>query len=292
MDTNGIIHPPLAIRVAGAVVLYNSKIIVLDNIYTYINQVEKLYVIDNSDHTNLELVEQIEALEKVYYISNNNNLGIAYALNTAAREARNAGYTHLLTMDDDSKAPPDMVETMISFLSKYPEYSRVGIVSAIHSEEKFSSAFRTVLYTMTSGNLLNLNIHQKVGGFWDELFVDHVDHEFGLRLNNDGYQVIELSGILLNHALGQRKPLSWPGPKYFVSHQPPRVYYITRNGLLVAKKYPRFRLIAARLILKEWIKLLLWEDRRYERINLVIQAVRDAYNRKMGKLNLIIVSCL
>lgn len=273
-------------RIAGTVILYNSSVAVFDNIKTYIDQVEVLYVVDNSDRPNAELISRFSEIPTVEFMSNGGNKGVAHALNTAARQAIVDGFTHLLTMDDDSKAPARMVDTMRKFLDQYADHEKVGIISAVHNADPSPAIFRIVPYTMTSGNLLDLRIYQKVGGFWEELFIDHVDHEYGLRLNDAGYQVIELLGLFLNHSLGESKPWSsWFHTGKFISHKPSRMYYIARNGWLVAKKHPRFRWTAVRLISKEWIKSIVWENARRQRIHFLFKGMQHAYWGRTGKLN-------
>ena len=66
---------------------------------------------------------------KVKYIYNNLNLGVAASLNIGAKEAIEQGYTYLLTMDQDSKATPDMINHM---LKAYKHFQDIGIVTPFH----------------------------------------------------------------------------------------------------------------------------------------------------------------
>lgn len=270
-------------RIAGTVVLYNSTPACLPILETYWRQVEKLYVIDNSEQVDNGLKELLTQYSFITYIHNGTNLGIAHALNMAAGQAIKDGYDYLLTMDDDSSAPADMVQSMCQFLSGYTDRERVGIVSAVHTYETSPEKYRSVLFTMTSGNLLNLRIYQETGGFMEGLFIDHVDHEFGLRLNQKGYQVIELPALLLKHNLGEAKLIPLSGQKY-VSHSPVRGYYFVRNGIIVARQYKHFRWIAYKLIIKEIIKAALFEREKKYRLKLIYSGIHDAFRNKIGKI--------
>jgi len=64
-------------RIAGVVVLYNPPINVLPNINSYRNQVDTLFVVDNSEEQDKELIQHICSLDHVTYIWNGENLGIA-----------------------------------------------------------------------------------------------------------------------------------------------------------------------------------------------------------------------
>ena len=74
-------------KVAAIVVLYNPENTVINNLNSYVYQVDKLYVIDNSDNVNNYLVKQIMSIKGVDYTWNKKNLGIAQALNLGARKA-------------------------------------------------------------------------------------------------------------------------------------------------------------------------------------------------------------
>ena len=108
----------MCIRVAATVILYNpDEISLLLNISSYINDVDKLYVIDNSDFSlSSKIVEYFLSINHIEYINLGGNKGIAYALNYAAISAIKAGYDWLMTMDQDSKATPSMVNKLMSFV--------------------------------------------------------------------------------------------------------------------------------------------------------------------------------
>ena len=274
-------------RIAGTVILYNSDWSVINNIETYINQIEKLYVIDNSDQPDTELVQQFDRLTTIQYISNNGNRGIAYALNRAADLALQDGFQFLLTMDDDTNLPSDAVDIMRRFLDNSTDY--IGMISGVHSANLVTNKpWRAVLYTMTSGNLLNLQAYQQVGPFRNDLFIDHVDHEYGLRLNAAGFKVIELPALRINHQLGRSVPIGlWA--KTFISHTPVRAYYMVRNGWVVAaayrKQFPAFKWQAMVWIAKEWLKTILFEDQKIRRLGLLWRGTVDALRGQLGKLD-------
>lgn len=95
---------------------------------------------------------------------------------------------------------------------------------------------------MTSGNLLNLNLTQKIGGFNEQLFIDSVDHDYGLRANFSGFYVLQMNNCFLQHTIGK----TYSGSAFFTSkqkifsiHNPKRLYFIVRNGFYIARKYKK-----------------------------------------------------
>lgn len=67
-------------KIAGCVILYNPKDDFLVNIESYLNSIETLFVFDNSDIQNIDLIRKIKDFDtKIQYKSLNKNIGIASA---------------------------------------------------------------------------------------------------------------------------------------------------------------------------------------------------------------------
>ena len=98
--------------ICGTVVLYNPLENVKDNILSYLDLLDKLYVVDNSVNQDNQYL--LPSSNKIVYINNKDNLGIAKALNIAFERAIKDGYTWVLTMDQDSKFLDDNFEKLIS----------------------------------------------------------------------------------------------------------------------------------------------------------------------------------
>jgi len=269
-------------RVAASVTLYNSLPSCIDAIATYQDQVEQIYLIDNSEHPNSDLISELTKWPNVYYTHSGENQGVAAALNIAAQLAIDSGFKFLLTMDDDTHLPLNAVRTMVEIIFAHDESERIGIISGVHSIFKHSDDPKNVLHTMTSGNLLNLSVYAQVGPFRDDFFIDHIDHEYCLRLNQLGYLVIQVPKIILQHQLGERKFSGW-GTYKFTSHTPIRGYYMIRNGFIVANMYPIFRSQAFILIIKEYLKVILFEDKKMYRLKLMYHGLKDALDKRLGK---------
>jgi rhamnosyltransferase len=274
--------------VAGVVVLYNSENAVINNILSYLDQIERLFVIDNSDLPNLELVKIFKGYPKITYISYGRNVGIAEALNKGAEEAIKQGFKFLLTMDDDTSVPANMVGEMISFIESQ-KGSKIGIVAPQSVSRLVSNTVNIAFIVITSGNLLNLKAYEHCGPFMDELFIDWVDHEYCMRLKKNGYSIFELNCIFINHRLGKRKAKHLFGVNIeWTSHSPIRLYYKTRNTLHVMSKYAfiiplKFHLIFLYELIKDLIKNTLLEKNRRERIRYIVKAISDYINNNMGK---------
>ena len=184
--------------VAAVVVLYRPEQSVIDNISTYSDQVDIVLAVDNSESPNNDIVFKIKENKKIEYIKNDGNKGVAHALNLAAILAIKRNFRFLLTMDQDTRLGPGTVSTLINLIESV-DGNNIGIISPIHFEQMNSPKLSYVLFTMTSANLLNLTIYQKIGPFREDFFIDHIDHEYCLRLNTKGFKVAQVGGIRIDH---------------------------------------------------------------------------------------------
>lgn len=237
-------------KLAGCVVLYNPCDEVFQNIESYSNLLDLLIVVDNSTKKNIQLIEKIKFYNKnkLCYIDNGGNLGIATALNKAADEAISKKYNWLLTMDQDSLFIN--FNHYIDCLKSIENKENIALLAAnttrdaknklplkptLKYEEKFS--------VITSANIINLNYFNDIGRFTDKLFIDLVDHEFCLKINNMKLKILYFKDVLVEHALGEvnlRKNILTGKMRYKVEHNAQRAYYITRNYLYVSKKYGKY----------------------------------------------------
>ena len=276
-------------NIAGVVILYNSERQVINNINSYLNQIDQLYIIDNSERADYEIVQDIKILPNATYIDNGENLGIAYALNYAAKMAMRDGYKFLLTMDDDTFFPADGIEKMLLFINQF-SVEKLGIVAGQYNPRFFDNTIKTVPYTITSGSLLNLSAYEQCGLFMEELFIDFVDHEYCFRLNKFNYEIIEINNVHLNHNLGSKKQLTVFGyelPIYWRSHNPLRVYYKIRNSIFTLNKYEttdtKVKYIFYKDIFKDLLKILFFEDKKRTRIKLFIKGFHNGLKGNLGK---------
>ena len=111
------------IKVITGIVLYNPDLHRLqDNISAIKPQVEKVVLIENGSKETCYLKEFED--EKIEVIVNDENMGIAYALNQVMQFAHDNGSEWALTLDQDSVVPPDLIETYMKLTS----IDKVGII--------------------------------------------------------------------------------------------------------------------------------------------------------------------
>ena len=281
-------------KIAAVTILFNPDKIFLERIKSYAPFVDKFYLIDNSDKGFFKHEADL-ANPSIKYITNQQNEGIAKPLNSAARMAIAEGFDWLLTMDQDSSFADGDFLKYINCILNYDMRSEVGMFGVEHDSRKniyHDCHFDFISHLITSGSLLNLKVYQATNGFDENLFIDHVDHDFCLQVLSGGFKIMKLNNILLDHKIGSTsKNISF---KSFEKtnrtlHPPLRMYYILRNYLYLKKKYKdqfvkEFEEITTGV--KNSIKNnLLYNKERGSVLKYIYMAIRDFRKGKMGKLN-------
>ena len=282
-------------NLAGVIVLYNPDSSTIDNIKTYVNYLAHLYVVDNSEAHNAELIDTMLSISnKITYHPFGENIGIATALNKGCQFAAGHGYKWILTMDQDSYfANGDFFSGVFDRV-----YTDTAVIAASYNNIHFRpgvSAYPALLevdYVITSGNILNIAAWQILGGFTDKLFIDEVDNEFCIRAKNKGFKILVSESIYLKHKLGDgfkakhvltRKELT------LTKHSPLRVYYTVRNNLYMWRKFAfsNCSFVANRVknIIYLVFKILLYFPEKRVYFSYIGKAINDSFRGKYGKFS-------
>ena len=230
-------------HIIGVTILYQPDIdLLFKRINTYLPQLQKLLLYDNSESLNLNLQNLIleQNNSKIEYVFFGENEGLSKRLNCAADYAILNGYDYLLTMDQDSSFEVGDFE---NYLHKVQQNNLLKVAQfGVNCQKEFTKATNTpeqVLSLITSGSILNLCYFHEIGYFDEHLFIDFVDLEFSYRVNYLGYINLQFTDIILIHRIGYLK-MGRSLINFRISprilHSPIRVYYILRNGLYLLFK--------------------------------------------------------
>lgn len=289
-------------KVAAIIVSYNPDNNLFDSVNLLINQVNKIIIVDNGSKD--EIIKNINSIanidkEKIQVIFNKENLGIATALNIGVKEALAQEYKWILTMDQDSKASTNMIEKMFEVYKGISEDERKDILSIfpnfvderIQSIEENSDmkAYEYVDADITSGNLLRADVFDKIGFFDDSLFIDLVDTDFCMRLNEKNIKMIKVRDAILYHSLGESQSVKSIFGKFNTSnHSALRRYYMTRNRFYTWEKYKDLNSFTLnrdkKLFKKEFVKIILGEEDKINKIKMVFRGYKDYKKGIRGKL--------
>jgi rhamnosyltransferase len=270
------------IRIAGVVIFFNPSLKFIDNIKSYINQVETLFALDNSESPTPEFVNEIKQFKNVHYKWNGGNVGVANALNIGVKLAIEQKYDFLLMMDQDSVLSENVISESIKYISDHSSKD-IGILYPYHVygnyfQQKEVAPFKEILVADTSGSVLNVEAYSKVGPFLDKLFIDYVDFEYCLRLRLNGFKIIQLNHITLYQELGNMVTIRILFWKVGISnHSPQRIYYRVRNRLFVSSKYfihfPIWSIMQMAYLWIEFGKIVLFEDNKILKCKMIMKGV-------------------
>jgi rhamnosyltransferase len=279
---------------AGCVVLYNADRSIIKNIESYLNFLTVLYVVDNSDDIDRDLVNDLCLLSSnIIHIPQYSNIGVASALNLSAQLATKEKFNWLLTMDQDSYFH------QTDFFNKRTGIDlndKIGLIAASYTNEydrwqkEYSAEFNEIHFAITSGNIINLKAWSEVGGFEEKLFIDEVDHDYCLKLRQNGYKILISREIVMGHQIGEFYPDDLNGGtanKKRILHRPVRYYYMSRNVLYLCKKYffTDFKFVLARFyyLIKSLTKIILMYPDKLTYLRFFFAGIKDFALSKYDK---------
>jgi rhamnosyltransferase len=280
-------------NIAGVVILYNPADGLEERINSYKEGLKKMIVIDNSElKAKPELIKMWEG-EHISYLHDGKNAGIAKRLNQAAQIAITENYDWLLTMDQDSYFKEGDFAYYLNCLVGYTEKEKVaqfGVLYENINNQKISCTPKNVTKLITSGSIINLKAYLDVGSFDENLFIDGVDSEYGLRAHLKGYFNVQFIHIKLEHAIGEEsyhRSLKSLKKTPRILHSPIRLYYLTRNFLYIRTFYkskldPEVNMLF-RSLMYHIKNNLLYNKSRMEVIKNIWKGVADFRAGKFGK---------
>ena len=297
--------------VAAVIVLYNPNMPLLDRLLrSVVGQVQKVFVIDNTPGATADFSSFFDQYQaNISYIPLGENKGIATAQNIGIRQSMNTGCSHVLLLDQDSALPSDMVADLLNAEQKLlREGKKVAAVGPLFIDEKTGAISRSIRhhylkinrepvdssastpvetdYLIASGSLIRATVLQDIGGMMDELFIDWVDIEWGLRAIARGYASYIIPTVLLKHSVGD-VAIKVLGRDVHI-HSDVRNCYIVRNAtylLRVKTMGWEWRVVTIPRV-PHYILLYFWySDHRMRSLNLLLHAFLDGIRGKLGRLN-------
>lgn len=276
-------------KVLAGIVLFNPDIErLIQNIAAILPQVNAVVCVDNGSK-NLETVKETLP-ETVAYIENGRNLGIAAALNRILTYADDNAYDWFITLDQDSVCEAGLVDDY----KKHVNLPSVGMLSCKIVDRNFVAKSKQeateqpveIDECITSASFCKTAAVKAVGGFDEKMFIDSVDFDICLNLRKHGYKIYKTAFIGLLHEVGHGKNvrLLWKH-RVVYNHSALRNYYIARNHVYMAKKYPQ-DISMLKTILKEWerdLLILLYESEKKAKLRARKLGVRDGRNMRMGE---------
>jgi rhamnosyltransferase len=294
---------PTRENLCAVIVTYHPDQDFLHRLNILLHQLAHVVIVDN--HSNQDSQKMLDALMiqgRVHVIFNQDNLGIAAALNQGISWAKKQGSHWVLTLDQDSCLEESGIEAFVKIYNGLENKENIAMVGLNHIDTNSRQTYyksggesekawveRKTL--ISSGSFLSLQAMDHIGSFQEDLFIDGVEHEYCLRARQKGYRNILILAPLLKHAMGHRTIIQPPFISWIkipLTNYPPfRWYFMTRNRLIICREYlcsdffwciQRFCRLLGSLVL-----MLMFEQRRTDKLKFVALGLKDGLQRNLKR---------
>lgn len=278
---------------AVVVIWYNPSLEHVNNLALIYKQNRNICVVDNSSNSNENLIN----LPGVRYIHNKNLGGIAGGFNRGFDSFSNDSL-YVYTFDQDTVIPGSFFSDMEGFIKStgaklscpnfydinakvYGKFVKIRGATFIETKDDKTH------FCISSGMCISLPTFKELGGFNEELIIDHVDTDFALKAFEKGIDIYFNKDVVLAHAIGVREKRKFLGVTFKPNHHSKvRKYYISRNGTYLGIKYIKilkgyFFLNIIRMI-HEYLSVILFEDDKYNKLKAMNLGILHAIRGRLG----------
>ena len=249
---------------AAGIVSYNPEIDRLrNNIDAIKKQVNLVVIVDNASNNISKINELVSGYDNVVLLCNEENKGIATALNQICIYISKKNYTWCLLLDQDSVCSSNIIEEYYGYIND----RKVGMLCpyivdeykiSLEEYKNMKLPEKTICnYAITSGSFISLDVWRKIGGFYEELFIDGVDADYSYNLRMHGYSIYRVNKCYIMHQQGNKTEKTHIyrihkdetgkktiKPAFRFNYSLMRWYYMARNNWILIKKYKKLNGVA------------------------------------------------
>lgn len=277
-------------EICAGIITFNPDVNrLIKNIDAISKQVTHVYICDNGSSNINEIKEIIcncGISKEISLIRLDNNYGIAYALNRVFDIAMKIGYSWVLTLDQDSICPLDLIDNYIKYEGVY---SKVGIycpqINDINRDEniQLKDSAIEIEKCITSAALTLVEAWNTSGYFDEFLFIDSVDFDFCKKIRNKAFKIVQVNSVAIQHEIGKIKKFNVLGKSFTpMNHSSFRKYYISRNAIYLSKKYEDESLLHSLLSIgKLFLLTVLFESKKREKLDAILKGAYDGMRLKV-----------
>lgn len=282
-------------KLLGIVILYHPEDSYLQNLNSYLPLLDTLIVWDNTPQEAKKLLNWsiVNSPEKLVMKGRGCNAGLGTPLNEATVYMRDHGFTHLLTLDQDSNFSIGVLEQYLQSVASCVQQEAIFcpnyfLISQQSAQYPVADSVDEITSSMTSGSIYPLTVLNRVGEFLDALFVWGIDSEYCFRAKRLGIPTLCFKNILLTHDLGyQKKKRKLFGKEVFPNeYGAARSYYNVRNGILLHRLYPEIINLHDHLRYHLWkrsVFIVLYEKEKLRKLYALFWGYIDGKRNRMGE---------
>lgn len=305
---------PLCDDIVPVVVTYNpDETTLIASLNALLSQAGTVVLVDNGSAVEVGIMLQKLPPERsgaLKFLALEHNCGLGEALNIGIAQARKMPAAFVLLMDQDSIPEPGMLHALRSaHIELRQQGIPVGAVGACYRSDTtnelshFTRVTRFGLaksgcdpkigyvrtdFLISSGSLISIAALDRIGEMDKDLFIDHIDTEWCFRAQSKGFKLYGVCTAVMRHSLGERRIRVWWGRwRTIAFHQPFRYYYMFRNSVLLWQR-PYMSAAWKRADTLRILSLLffftLFSANRIANLRMMLQGLKDGFNRRAGKL--------
>ena len=294
---------------SAVVVLFSPDLISIRALVNVLEkQVDNVILVDNTPPSIRKYKEEEFVSEGVIYLDLGDNLGIAKAHNVGIRKAIELGHEYVIIFDQDSSIDQGFVSSLISVDKQLrSEGKKVAAVGPAYIDVKTNMMApawqlkglkvnrekidQKKLVTesdhlISSGSLIRLDVFDKVGLMLEELFIDFVDIEWGMRAKKYGYICYIANNVLMKHSIGDKSVKIPLTNRYLSIHSDFRKYFIVRNAfflILYSNVNINWKIVQIPKTFLYLTLLCIFVSPRLNNIKIFLLALKDAITKNMDK---------
>ncbi len=249
------------------------------SIASFINYVDKLLIWRNSIINEEALTDGFDK-SKIEFCGDCDNVGIPKALNYAWHYAESFGYSHLLTMDQDSvfDSFPSYIDAVLS--PEAPEGFFGPLINKHQSINPAEPIYSYCPFIITSGLFISIPFIRKIGGWDEDFFVDGVDMEFVFHALELGILSYRVNNVSLIHRLGNTETKSFLWKEYTTNnYSPERLYNLYKSHIIIIRKYKSAKALRKVFRVQNYwqrpLRILLGEKDKFKKLGAAIKGIID-----------------
>lgn len=284
-------------KIVAIITIYYPKEEHLNNINRISEQVDKIFLCDNTPFNNKNSFSNLSNLEYLYF---GKNLGLSLAFNFVLT---NNKYNwndddYIIFFDQDTTIPKNHIKTLISDYEDLVLHGyNVGCIGPIffnnsmqkieipRLKKEINASIIQVSNIITSSMLCKYSQINSIN-FWNEdIFLDLADFDLCWRFNNENMSCFMTFNSVIEHSVGEGKE----NILFFSLRisKPFREYYQTRDCLyLLSKNYVPFYMklrFVLNLTLRPILHLI-FLNHSIDRFKFIVKGFKDYLNKVHGEI--------
>lgn len=295
--------------IIAIIVTYKPSLIELSHLIDLlINQVDRIIIVHNGSASEVNSLLADRNDPHIYPMPLGTNMGIATAHNAGIAWAKEQGAKYVVLFDQDSQPAPDMIQNLLTASLQMsekgyavaaigpnyldprqnnpPPFIRINGLRLERCACPKSDSIVPVDYVISSGCLIPISTLDVVGHMVDDLFIDYVDIEWGLRAKQLGYQSFGACNAPMLHSLGEN-PIKFFG-RQIPLHSPLRHYYHFRNAIWLYRQASvplNWKIVDGWRLFLKYGFYTLFAQPRFKHFKMMTLGIWHGFRGRMGKLD-------